>query len=373
MPGERETALMRRDRLPLTYDESRARFHRAAVEAALPVTSHAISARGPAGQELTIDVVAVGPERPHHALVVLSGVHGVEGFVTSAMQCDLLGRLDVGSLPAELGVLVVHAVNPWGMAWWRRQNESNVDLNRNWRRDEISPPRNEAYAELHPIACPDTPDLPDVADMLVAASALVAERGLAWVRDGITVGQYEHADGLHFGGDRTEESNRVLEGIVEERLAGIERALVVDLHTGHGPPGQITLLSDAPPGSEQDQFFRRHFPTAKVEATTDNPDATTGVKVGQIANGIRESLVGAECWSTSLEVGTTRDEEQLAATYQEQWVHRRGDRTRADHAAAVWAYRCCFTPDDPEWEAIALEQGARQLDDALTAIQHPRQ
>ena len=47
---------------------------------------------------------------------------------------------------------------------------------------------------------------------------------------------------------------------------------------------------------------------------------------------------------------------------------RRGDRSRAEHAAAAWAYRGCFTPDDPEWESTALEQGARQLDDALAAI-----
>ena len=359
---------MRRDRLPLTYDECRARFRRAATEVGLTTAAHPISARGPAGQELTLDTTWVGPRSPSKALVLLSGVHGVEGFVTSTMQCELLGRLDPGALAPDLGVLLVHAVNPWGMAWWRRQNESNVDLNRNWRRDDIDPPRNEAYSELHPLACPDTPDLPAVADMLAAAAALVTERGLAWVRDGITVGQYEHPDGLHFGGQRTEESNRLLEAITAEHLVGVDRALILDLHTGHGPPGEITLLSDAPPGSPQDTFLRTHFPTARVEATADNPDATTGLKVGQIANGIRDALGDAECWSTSLEVGTTPDEAQLAATYQEQWVHRRGDRSRPEHAAVVWAYRGCFTPDDPEWERLALEGGARQLDDALAAL-----
>jgi octopine/nopaline transport system ATP-binding protein len=57
-------------------------------------------------------------------------------------------------------VLLIQAVNPWGMAWSRRQNEHNVDLNRNWRRSQVDPLHNDAYDEIHAVACPDTDDLP---------------------------------------------------------------------------------------------------------------------------------------------------------------------------------------------------------------------
>jgi hypothetical protein len=203
--------------------------------------------------------------------------------------------------------------------------------------------------------------------MLVAAEALVAERGLPWVRDAITVGQYRHPDGLHYGGERTEESNRILETAVPPLLGGSERVLVVDLHTGHGPRGEVTILSDQPPGSAQDVFFSSVFD--RVEATVDNPDATTGRKAGQIANGLRDSLVDTLCCSTSLEFGTTSDLEQLQATYQEQWVHRRGDREQPTHRDAMWAYRCCFTPDDPAWESEAFATGQDHLDRALAAVE----
>jgi predicted deacylase len=363
----RETPGVRLDRLPLTYDECRARFRRAAMEAGVIVEAHPILARGPFGQELTIDVASLGADRPARALAVLSGVHGVEGFVNSALQCDLLARWDPSEWPRDVGVLLVHAVNPWGMAWWRRQNESNVDLNRNWRRSEIEPVHNDAYDELHHLACPDTDALPEVDGLLATASAVVAERGMEWVRDGITRGQYRHPDGLHYGGERTEESNVVLHRLVTERLAGVERLLTLDLHTGHGPRGEVTILSDQPPGSPQDAFFRSVFD--RVEATTGNPDATTGPKSGQIANGFRDLFPNAECFSTSLEFGTASDLEQLAATYQEQWVHRHGDRSNPDHQPAVWAYRCCFTPDDPDWEASCLRRGREHLDAALAAVQ----
>ena len=359
---------MRLDRLPLTYDECRARFRWTATTAGVAVASNPIAARGPDGQELTIDCVAFGAEQPSRALLVLSGVHGVEGFVGSALQCDLIDRLDPTALPSDMAVVVVHAVNPWGMAWWRRQNEHNVDLNRNWRRDDQTPIHNDAYDEIHPLACPDTPELPTIDVLFAAAGQLVADRGLVWVRDGITTGQYRHPNGLHFGGDRTEESTAVIERLVVERLASARRVLTIDLHTGHGPCGAITFLSDQPHDSPQDEFLRTRFGSARIEATVDNPDATTGTKSGQIANGVRQLLDDAVCFASSMEIGTASDEEQLIATYQEQWVHRHGDRNDSDHTAAIWAYRCCFTPDDPEWESQAMAAGREQLDNAVAAV-----
>lgn len=355
-------------RLPLTYGECRARFRRAATEAGVAVVAHPLEATGPHGERLTVDVATVGPPDADGLLVVLSGVHGVEGFVGSALQCDLLLRTAARELPPGVGLLLVHAVNPWGMAWWRRENESNVDLNRNWHRSDTEPEHNDAYDEVHGLACPATPDLPDVDDLLAHTATLVAERGVAWVRDAITTGQYRHADGLHYGGERTEASNRVLEGVVAEHVAGRDHVLVLDLHTGHGPRGELTLLSDEPPGCDQDAFLRSRFPGARVEATVGNPEATTGRKSGQIANGIRDLLSPGRCWSTSAEIGTAGDLEQLAATYRSHWVAFHGDRADPAHAAAVWAYRCCFTPDDPAWERAALEGGRRLLDEAVTAV-----
>jgi hypothetical protein len=370
-PGEghgTDCSAVRIHGLPLTYDECRARFRRAATEAGLAVKALPIQATGPEGQALTVDVVSLGAKHPDRCLVVLSGVHGVEGFATSAMQVELLSRLAIAdpTWPAGAALLLVHAVNPWGMAWWRRQNESNVDLNRNWRRDDVTPLHNDAYDEMHAHACPDTDELPAIDSMLAEAQRWVHDRGVAWVRDGITRGQYRHADGLHFGGDRTEESTRLIEQVVPARLAGVERVLTVDLHTGHGPYGELTALSDRPPGSAQDAMLRAIFD--RVESTSENPAATTGLKSGQIANGLAEVLPGATCFATSLEVGTVDDLTQLGATYQEQWVYRRGDRTVPEHAAAVWTYRCCFTPDDPEWEALALERGRQALDRAVATL-----
>lgn len=243
-----------------------------------------------------------------------------------------------------------------------------MDLNRNWRRSETTPVPNDGYDELHPVACPDGDVLPSVDGLLERAAGLVAERGLAWVRDAITIGQYRHPDGLHYGGERTEASNLVLEQVVAEHLGGVERSLVLDLHTGHGERGAVTLLSDQPPGSAQDAFLRATFGEASVMATVANEDATTGHKSGQIGSGIGDLLDGALHHATSVEFGTTPDDEQLVATYLESWVHRHGDRDVPEHAEVVWAYRCCFTPDDPAWAATCRAAGADLLDRAVAAV-----
>lgn len=353
-------------RLPLTYDECRARFLQAARTASVPTESHPIAARGPEGQRCSIEIARVGSASAPSMLVVMSGVHGVEGFLGSTLQSDALLRWAARGQP-DVAVLFVHAVNPWGMAWGRRQNESNVDLNRNWRRDHGLPFENTGYAQVHPLACPDTPELPNVDAMSIEAMNLVAERGLAWVRDAMTAGQYSYPDGLHYGGAQTEESNRILERAVLPQLHGASRVLIIDLHTGHGPRGDVTILSDQPPGSRQHEFFTDIFD--RVEATVGNPAATTGTKAGQIANGIRDELSHACCFATALEFGTASDTAQLATTYQEQWVFRRGDRTIPRHQDAIAAYRECFTPDDEQWEHTTIAAGRDHLDRALAAVE----
>lgn len=353
--------------LPLTYDECRARFGRAAAIAGARLSRYPIEATGPEGQRLTIDAVRLGPDTADRVLVVLSGVHGVEGFIGSALQSDLLTRLDPATLPPGVGVLAIHAVNPWGMAWWRRQNESNVDLNRNWARDRIDPPANPGYAELHHLLCPvDGPPSSD--SFLGPVARYVQDHGLDWVRRAVSAGQYSHPDGLYFGGDRLEASTRIVGDLVADELAGTAFGVCVDLHTGHGPTGEPTILSDHRIGSPGDLWLRRHFDPAIVEATVDNPDATSATKVGQISHGLAEVLPGAEWHSFTLEIGTRHETRMLLAEREEHWVHLHGDRSDPGHAQLVWNHRVCSTPDDPAWVAAAMGHGRTVLAAALRSF-----
>ena len=350
--------------LPLTYDEMRARFRLAVHRAGLTAEAHPIEARGPHGQQLTVDVAAAGPEDAANALIVLSGVHGVEAPIASTLQCDLLDRLDELSPPDDLRVVLVHGVNPWGMAWWRRANENNVDLNRNWNRDQVDPPVNEGYQLVHPLLCPDSATLPTLDAFRDQMMELIAERGGTWMRDVVSLGQYSHPNGFHFGGDRTEQSTRILADVVAEHAGAATRSLSVDIHTGHGQHGTHTLLTGARVGSPNDRWVRQRFNADEISGRgKSSPDGPRG----HLGAGLADVLTNSEHRSMILEFGTRSADRQVVTTRLENWLHHHGDRDTPEGVDIVMRNRRNYTPDDSEWATNALAQGRAVLDDALRA------
>lgn len=351
-------------RFSLTYDECRARFRHAAGSRGWQLSSLPITATGQFGEVLTIDVATLGAAAPRRALVVMSGTHGIEGFAGSAVQCEALTRLR--PVEATDAIVFVHGVNPWGMSWWRRANESNVDLNRNWCDFDAPLPPNDGYVTIHPHLCPATEDLPEDGPFLDAVGRLADTHGIAWVRAAVSAGQYSHPDGMYFGGTRREESTQRVAEVVTDRLDGVEQLLLVDLHTGLGEYGTYTVLSGDPPGS--DGWVRTAFDSARVDSTAANRDAITADKVGQLGRGLVAAVGASSGRAITLEFGTHDEVRMILVERAEHWVHRFGDRSRPDHAAAIWAHRVGSIPDDPDWETRTLGHGASVLDQAARAV-----
>src|SRR5688572_14760840 len=96
------------------YSSALDRFRRLAGER---IDSLPISVRGPGGEPLTIDIAWMGATEARRILLVTSGLHGIEGFAGSAMQCALLS--DPPAMAPDCALLLVHALNPWGFAHFR--------------------------------------------------------------------------------------------------------------------------------------------------------------------------------------------------------------------------------------------------------------
>ena len=112
------------------YAAARARFRDKAEAAGATLHAIALPAKGPRGEALAIDIAWLGTTHPQRVLLHTSGLHGVEAFTGSAAQLALLDTPP--RLAASDALVVVHVLNPYGMAWLRRTNENNVDLNRNF-------------------------------------------------------------------------------------------------------------------------------------------------------------------------------------------------------------------------------------------------
>src|SRR5262249_49770953 len=115
------------------YFAARQRFLEVGNRLGLEQYALPIHAQSPNSEPLTIDITVAGASKPASAIVVSSGVHGVEGFFGSAVQVALLERYASNwQLPAGAAIIFIHAINPFGFAWQRRFNEDNIDLNRNF-------------------------------------------------------------------------------------------------------------------------------------------------------------------------------------------------------------------------------------------------
>ena len=233
----------------------------------LRIEHHAlpIHAPSPRDEPLTIDVAVVGAAKPKRALVLSSGVHGVEGLFGSAVQLAFLEQLAARwQPPMGDAVVLVHAVNPFGFAWLRRFNEENVDLNRNFLLAD------EAYAGSPPLAATFRRAMKPIRrrttfGMWTARMALLAMRhGVNSFWETLPVGQYDFPDWLFFGGAAPTKSAVALKEFLPSVLGEAEDVIHLDFHTGLGKWAKGQLLISESEGPENGAWWPTNFGTRSV-------------------------------------------------------------------------------------------------------------
>ena len=137
-----------------SYQIARESFFKAAQKVGASIESFQNPHMGPHGEALFTDVAIIGSKHATDYLVLGSGTHGVEGFAGSGIQTRLLREGIHNQLESHEGLIMIHAINPYGFAHLRRSNEDNIDLNRNFI-DHTKPyPENEGYEELADVILP---------------------------------------------------------------------------------------------------------------------------------------------------------------------------------------------------------------------------
>lgn len=347
------------------YFDARATFRAEAARTGARLTTHPIKRHGPKGEELYIDSARLGAARPRFLLLLTAGVHGIEAPAGNALLRLWLAEFS-SNLPAELGVLLVHALNPWGFAHGRRTNENNVDLNRN-AVSAFPGPVNPDYARINHWLNPASPA--DAGEAFWPGALWHSLRlGVAGVRQAIATGQYEFPQGLFYGGDRRQESLKILERLLNgPELVAVEQVLHVDLHTGLGRRGEYALLVADPPTTSSFARLTRCFGAARVMSNAPIKFTHYAAR-GTIAAVTARALPGARVQGCTLEVGTYSAVHVLRALRAENRLYHYGCR-KANRASALRsAFMETFCPADPGWRKILLEHGRtvfRQLPSAL--------
>ncbi|HEX4413408.1 MAG TPA: M14 family metallopeptidase [Lacipirellulaceae bacterium] len=242
------------------YFEARRRFLRAAGRLKLARHALQIHAPSPNDEPLTIDIAVAGAANPTTALVLSSGVHGVEAPFGSAVQLAFMEQTLSGwQLPAEAAVVLIHAINPFGYAWRRRFNENNVDLNRNFLL------ANEAYAGAPPLAgrFRNAMKLSRPRARFGFWSArmvmLALQHGPSSIWETLPVGQYDYPDWLFFGGAGPSQSVHSLQNFLPTVLGEADDVAHLDFHTGLGHWAKGELLVSESEGLENCDWWRDHL------------------------------------------------------------------------------------------------------------------
>ncbi len=354
----------------MDYGEARDKFMKAAHAAGLAVTSHQNPVTGPGGEALATDIVCVGPANASRRLLVCSATHGAEGFCGSGVQVGLLDRLATLALPIDTSLILVHAINPYGFAWLRRVNEDNVDLNRNFVDHEAGDyPVNAGYGEL---AAALVPEVWDKAHRVAAQSVLDRYgevHGLFTLQAAISLGQYDHPDGLFYGGHAPTWSRRTLETIVATHIAGASHAALVDFHTGLGPYGYGEPICFHAPGSagyERAKAWYGEDVTSPYDGTDESANSTSAAVVGHLGYGCAWAAPDTVWTAIALEFGTQPVADVIDALRADAWLHAHGD-LKGDLGREIKAtVRATFYGDEPEWKRKIWQRGsdivARALD-----------
>jgi len=304
-----------------TYEEARSKFRTAATAAgaelfALPVV--VVDDDSKKEQKYTIDVavlwsnsnnnnsssssssISSSSSSSNGLTVHTSGVHGVEGYAGSAIQVAFLESLALHPPLSLSTVVLVHAVNPYGMAHYRRTNENNVDLNRNalhdWEWEELmleekknTNGRYEAYRNFdellfNPRQFPTTYDY-RIGSYLSAMKGLILH-GFDALKVAMVTGQYYQPQGIFYGGNQLQTSHRVLYNFFANEIlprhdsqnnneGGKSKGMVtwVDVHTGLGKSGTDSIMGLGHSASDDDRQW--WFRDAQFPGSSKNADAVT--------------------------------------------------------------------------------------------------
>ena len=363
----------------VTYQEARGWFREALPPALRAWPGARLEARPlPADGNLTVDWALATPDHgPARLLVLTTGLHGIEGVVGAHVLRlfieEYLPRLD----PASTGLLLVHALNPWGMHYGRKVNASNVDLNRNFLlpAEPYDPDFNADYTLLRGFLGPRRA-LEAVplggARFLAGLARAMRRHGAAVIQRAALLGQYGDPQGMYYGGAELAEESHLLIELLQAHLPTFAAATLLDVHSGFGPPRQLALVHSTREPRPVDEL-RRSFGYPHVLKSDDRDFyAMRGDMIDSLYSRAQADWPGMSFYASAFEFGTFGDStlalaRSLRAMVHENQVFHHGARTPSAARRARQEFEALYIPRDPEWWQAARESARRAFDGILHA------
>jgi len=359
-------------KIPSSYEDSRERFcgNLAALKKLYPAPqAESRQIPHPDDNDLTIDSLhADATERKERLFVLSTSLHGIEGYVGAVMMQlfieEYLPKFD----PTTTGVLLIHAINPWGMKNRRRVNPNNVDLNRNFNTDtsgldEINP----SYKKLSPFLNPQQPLKNHVWAQIAFLGNVIGnllKYSVSSIREATLMGQYHTPHGIYYGGADLQPEAKTVMDILHTHLIDYAQIVYLDMHTGYGPRNKMTLVNSIREPMNAQQTATK-FKYERVAAT--NPEEFYTIH-GDMMDYVYQTAADKNVYAAAFEFGTYGDSlwdsiHSLRTSIVENQVFQHG----GSDAAKAWVareYRELFMPAEADW----LEKAIKDAREAFTGI-----
>ena len=294
-----------------SYEEIRTHLQELTGELGVEISSYAVDEN----DGLYIDSFYLPSTKEKTNLVVLTtGVHGMEGYIGATMLDVFFQEVYPTLDTANTGVLVVANVNPYGMKYFRRYNENNVDLNRNfildWDNFDLS--SNKEYPKVDTFLGP-TGKIGnglwhEVGFYLSLAKTAITE-GADTVSDALLTGQYEYPQGVYYGGNGDEASTVYLKDVFSQCLdSAYENIVHNDIHSGYGPRYNMVIFNSVYETMNEKESQEAFGYDYVIAYDSESFYATTGDTTDFFYRLAEQKQAQAELYSTCFEFGTIGDE-----------------------------------------------------------------
>jgi predicted deacylase len=332
----------------------------------------------PHGDDLTIDTIsAEAIESPTRRLIITTGEHGIEGYLGAVFlhwfADEFMPQLD----PRRTGLLLVHAINPWGMAQRRRVNRSNVDVNRNFLAadDVFTNDPNVDYASLQALLNP-TGQLKSIGWSTARTAAHLLPNlikiGAGRIQAAFTLGQYRFPRGVYYGGDAVQPETQFMMDLYREQWRGYEQVVHLDVHTGYGLRQQMSIVNSPQEPRTSEELRRAFAYPLIIKAVPGEFYAIRGDMIDFVYRLQRTEFPALRLYATTLEFGTFGDSlwgglRSMRALALENQLHHYGAANDQVRAAVQHEFAELFMPSDAAWQAKAQADARQAMRGIFTA------
>ena len=298
-------------------------------------------------------------------IVLTTGVHGMEGYIGDVML-DVFFEEIYPDMDADVGVLVVANVNPYGMKYMRRYNENNVDLNRNfildWGSFDLS--SNKEYPKVDTFLGPTTKignAFWHEAEFYGKLAVTAVTDGASTVSDALLTGQYEYPQGVYYGGTADEASTAYLKSVFDRCLDSSYKNIIhIDLHSGYGPRYNMVIFNSVYETMNEEESKAAFGYDHVIAHDSESFYATTGDTTDFFYRLAEKKQAEAELFSTCFEFGTVGDaffDTILSLKYtvdenRQHW-YPTDDATSAQIVAEN--YKELYYPTETQWREKTVE------------------